>query len=219
MELIVNDKTINKNIIYKDFGIFLKTENGEIYELKNVIIFKDNEVKIIANYFLDNFIDKMFEVNGEIKRKIKVDLSANYNFVVKAKKDFSFDDTTYNLYINGDLNNYINTGLSLVGKRLDINYKLNNFNCSQCIGWNEKESNNAKYHDFENAYKKINCYSIDNEDMEKYIKDLSKAYKKYKKALEIEKTYTAKDYLKMQLASGTTEEENKTMLKNNGFEI
>ena len=39
------------------------------------------------------------------------------------------------------------------------------------------------------------------------------------KAKEIEKTYTAQDYKKMSLSSGTTEEENKTMLRNNGFEI
>ena len=53
--------------------------------------------------------------------------------------------------------------------------------------------------------------------MEKLIKDLLKAYKSYKKAKEIEKTYTEADYLKMSLSSGTTEEENKTILKNNGF--
>ena len=207
-----------ENILFKDFGTFLNTTNGEQYEIKQVYVFKDKQIKMISNYFLDNFKNYQFIINGEIKRKLKIDLLLNYNFVVKSESQSSWNNKTqYDLYINGDLNNYNFIGLSLIGEQLQANYTLNGFKCSQCIGWNHKASNKAKYKDFEEAYKKINLYTIDNDEMEKFIKDLLKAYKSYKKAKEIEKTYTAEDYLKMSLSSGTTEEENKTILKNNGF--
>ena len=207
-----------ENILFKDFGTFLNTTNGEQYEIKQVYVFKDKQVKMISNYFLDNFKNYQFIINGEIKRKLKIDLLLNYNFVVKSEKQDSWNNKTqYDLYINGDINNYNFIGLSLIGEQLLANYTLNGFKCSQCIGWNQKASNKAKYKDFEEAYKKINLYTIDNAEMENIIKDLLKAYKNYKKAKEIEKTYTEADYLKMSLSSGTTEEENKTILKNNGF--
>ena len=209
-----------KNLLFKDFGTFLNTEKGGQYEINKVIIFKDNQIKMIANYFLDNFSDSQFEIKGEINRKLKIDLTSNQNFVVKSEEQNSWNDRTqYTLYINGILNNYVFDKLELIGERLEAKYILNGCNCSQCIGWNQKESNKAKYHDFEEAYKKINSYTIDNANMEQYIKDLMKAYKNYKKAKETEKTYTTSDYLKMSLSSGTTEEENKTILKNNGFEV
>ena len=78
-------------------------------------------------------------------------------------------------------------------------YTLNDIKCAHCIGWNHKDSNKEKYINFEEACKKINIYSIDNENMLQYIKDLEKIYKNYKKAKEKEKTYTEKDYKKMQL--------------------
>lgn len=209
-----------ENTIFRDFGTFLNTSDSKQYELKNVIVFKDNEIKIIANYFSDNFNDYRFIVKGNISRKLKVDLSSKENFVVKANIQNSWNDKTqYDLYINGDLNNYELIGLKLSGTRLDICYKLNDFDCRQCIGWNHKESGKVKYKEFDETYKKINSYSLDNENMEQNIKDLLSVYRKYKKAIETEKQYTEKDYLKMSLESGTTEEENKTMLKNNGFEI
>jgi hypothetical protein len=210
-----------ENILFKDFGTFLNTSKGEQYEIKKVVIFKDNQEKIIANYFLDNFKnDYQFKINGDINRKLKIDLSLNTNFVVKSEKQDSWNDKTqYDLYLNGDLNNYIFNNLALEGKQLNIKYSVNGFNCSHCIGWNQKESNNAKYKKFDEAYKKINSYSLDNEEMEENIKNLLKTYREYKKAKEIEKTYTAEDYKKMSLSSGTSEEENQTMLKNNGFEI
>lgn len=209
-----------RNVLFKDFGTFLNTEKGEQYEVNKVVIFKEGQEKIIANYFLDNFKNYQFEVNGEIKRKLKKDLTLDCNFVVKSEEQSSWNDKTqYTLYINGDLNNYKFEKITLTGEQLIINYKVNGFDCSHCIGWNQKESNKLKYHDFDDAYKKINLYTIDNENMETYIKDLLKIYKKYKKAKETEKTYTEKDYLKMSLVSGTDETENKTMLKNNGFEV
>ena len=211
---------MEKNLIFKNFGIFVNTKNGEQYEIKNVVIFKNNEIKIIANYFLDNFKEYQCEFNGETKRKLKEDLTADYNFVVKSKTQYSWNDKTqYDLYINGELNNYIFKELKLIGTRLELCYTLNNVECTQCVGWNQKESNKYKYVDFENAYKNIHAYSIDNSETEQRIKDLLTAYKNYKKALETEKTYTATDYKKMQLESGTTKKENLTMLKNNGFDI
>ena len=209
-----------ENILFKDFGTFLNTTSGEQYEIKQVYVFKDNQVKMIANYFLDNFKDYKFKINGDIKRKLKIDLSLTYNFVVKSENQSSWNDKTqYNLYINGDLNGYNFIDLSLIGEQLQANYTLNGYKCGQCIGWNQKASNKAKYKDFEEAYKKINLYTIDNAEMEHFIKDLLKAYKNYKKAKEIEKTYTAADYKKMSLSSGTSEEENKIILNNNGFEV
>ena len=211
---------MEKNLIFKNFGTFTSTSNGELYELKNVIIFKDNKIKVIANYFLDNFTDYQCEFDGETKRKLKEDLTANYNFVVKSKKQDSWNDKTqYDLYINGDINNYKFKELKLISDRLELCYTLNDSECSQCIGWNHKESNKYKYVEFENAYKKIHSYSLDNESTEQNIKELMQAFKNYKKALEIEKTYTANDYKKMQLESGTTKKENLTMLKNNGLDV
>lgn len=209
-----------KNILFKDFGVFLNTDKMEQYEVNKVIIFKDGEEKIIANYFLDNFKDYQAEINGEIKRKIKKELTANYNFVVKSEEQNSWNDKTqYTLYINGELNNYNFIGLELSGEQLNVKYSINDVLCSQCIGWNQKASNKAKYKDFEEAYKKINLYTIDNAEMEEFIKDLLKAYKQYKKAKETEKTYTCEDYKKMSLSSGTSKSENITMLKNNGFDV
>ena len=209
-----------ENILFKDFGTFLNTSKGEQYEIKKVIIFKDNQEKIIANYFLDNFREYQFEINGEINRKLKKDLGTSTNFVIKSEEQSSWNDRTqYNLYINGDLNNYELIGLALEGTQLNIKYILNGFNCSHCIGWNQKESNDLKYHKYEEIYKKLDMYRIGDKDFEDNLKELQKIYKKYVKALEEEKAYTEKDYKKMQLSSGTTEEENKTMLKNNGFEI
>lgn len=211
-----------ENLLFKDFGTFLNTSDMQQYEINKVVIFKDNEEKIIANYFLDNCINNEYKfiINGEIKRKLKCDYSLNYNFVVKSDNQNSWNEKTqYTLYINGDLNNYILNGLKLNGTRLDIEYQLNGLVCSQCIGWNEKESGKVKYKDFDEAYKKINSYSIDNENMEQNIKDLLKVYRNYKKAKEEEKKYTWQDYKKMNLSSGTTKEENITMLKNNNFDI
>lgn len=209
-----------KSILFKDFGVFLNTNNMEQYEINKVVIFAEGQEKIIANYFLDNFKGYQTEINGEIKRKLKKDLTANYNFVVKSETQNSWNDKTqYTLYINGELNDFKFIGLSLDGEQLQANYMLNGFDCSQCIGWNQKASNKAKYKDFEEAYKKINLYTIDNAEMEKFIKDLLKAFKQYKKAKEIEKTYTWADYKKMSLSSGTSESENITMLKNNGFDV
>lgn len=209
-----------KNLLFKDFGTFLNTEKGEQYEINKVIIFKDNQVKMIANYFLDNFSNYQFEINGDVNRKLKIDLSSNQNFVVKSEEQHSWNDRTqYTLYINGVLNNYVFDKLELIGERLEAKYILNGCNCSQCIGWNQKESNKLNYHTFKDALAKINTYSIDSEQTGENIKELLKVWKQYKKAKEIEKTYTANDYLKMSLSSGTTEEENKTILKNNGYEV
>lgn len=208
-----------KNLLFKDFGTFTNTNNGEQYEINKVIIFKEGKEKIIADYFLDNFSNYQFEYNGDTKRKLRKDLNADYNFVIKSEKQDSWNDRTqYTLYINGDLNDYKFDRLELINDRLEMVYHINALKCSQCIGWNHKESNKTKYKDFEEAYKKINLYTIDNENMEVYIKDLLKQFKKYKKAKEIEESYTADDYKKMQLESGTTKEENLTMLKNNGFD-
>lgn len=209
-----------KNLLFKDWGTWLNTEKGEQYQINKVVIFKDNKKVVIANYFLDNFKDYQMEIKGEIRRKLKEDLTQNINFVVKSEEqDFWKDKTNYTLYINGDLNNYIFDKLELQSDCLQLVYYINDCKCSQCIGWNTKESNKAKYKDFEDAYKRINTYSIDSMEMEKNIKDLLKAYKNYKKAKEIEKTYTIEDYKKMSLVSGTTFEENTTMLKNNNFDI
>lgn len=210
-----------KNLLFKNFGVFLNTKDEEQYEINNVVIFQDNKEKIIANNFIENFKNYQFEINGDIKRKLKKDLTAKINFVVKSEKQDNWNGKTqYTLYINGDLNHYKFEKLELLGcGQLVAKYYINSINCNQCIGWNHKESNMAKYTDFKEAYKKIELYTIDNENMEKYIQDLQKAYKKYKKAIEKEKTYTAEDYKKMQLVSGTTYEENITMLKNNGFDV
>ena len=209
-----------ENKLHKNcFGAFLETPKG-IYAIKQVIIFKDNKKLIIANmlivnYFLDNFRDKHyeFEFEGETPRKLKEDLTLKTNFILKSEKQ------DYDLYLNADLVNYEFIGLELIDDRLDITYKINGVKCYQCIGWNHKQSNIYKYNKFEEAYKNIHTYCLEDEGTEQRIKDLMKAYKNYKKWLEIEKTYTVDDYKKMSLYSSTTFEENITMLKNNGYDI
>ena len=213
----------NKNIIFKDFGTFINTNRGEQYELNKVIIFKDNQIKIIANYFLDNFTNNyQFEFLGDTQRKLKIDLSSNNHFVVKSENQNSWNEKTqYTLFLNGNILNYNLLGLELNGERLDITYNINDCKCSQCIGWNHKESGKIKYHDFNEQLKKINSYSLDYHSSEllENIKELEKITKKYQKIVEIEKTFTAQDYKKMSLESGTTKEENITMLKNNNFDV
>ena len=209
-----------KNILFKEWGTHLNTANGEQYEINKVVIFEEGQEKVIANYFIDNFKEYKVEILGDVKRKLKKDLQANYNFVVKSEEQvFYKDNTQYTLYINGTLNNYIFVGLELNGEMLNLKYGINGALCSQCIGWNQKKSNKAKYKDFDTTYKKINGYTIDSQEMEKNIKDLMKAYKEYKKAKEEEKGYTWEDYKKMTLSSGTTKAENITMLKNNGLDV
>ena len=208
-----------ENTLFKDFGTFLNTSNMEQYEINKVVIFQDNKIKMIANYFLDNFSNYKTTINGEIKRKLKVDFSNNYNFVVKSEKQDSWrDNSQYTLYINGDLNGFIFEGLELNGTQLNAIYLFNNIKCSQCIGWNEKESNKIRYHKYQEIYKELDYY-CDNEKAEEKAKELLKTIKDYKKAKEIENNYTPNDYKKMNLCSGTDLKENLTILKNNGFDI
>lgn len=211
-----------ENLIFKDFGTFTNTNNHEQYEINKVIIFKDGEEKMIANYFLDNFSDYRFTYYGNTKRKLKKDLTSKENFVIKSESQNSWNDRTqYTLYINGDLNDYKFTGLKLVNKQLQACYILNNLNCEQCIGWNQKESNKIKYNELEKLTKKIDSFTLEHHPDEtlKNIKELEKLTKKYIKVKETEKSYTENDYKKMQLESGTTKEENLTILKNNGLDI
>ena len=209
-----------KNLLFKDFGTFLNTNKMEQYEINKVVIFEDEKEKVIANYFLDNFSDYKCEINGDIKRKLKVDLKSDINFVVKSDKQDSWrDGSQYTLYINGKLNNFIFVGLELNGERLDLKYGINGVVCSQCIGWNNKESNKIRYNEETTKIIDYLKYFDNTESYKEKVDYFNKEYKKYLKAKEKEKTYTTEDYKKMSLASGTTEEENKTMLKNNGYDI
>ena len=49
------------NKLFRNFGTYLSVDYEKIYEIDNVYIFKDNEIKVISNYFLDNF--KGYEFN------------------------------------------------------------------------------------------------------------------------------------------------------------
>ena len=211
-----------KNVLFRDFGTFLNTAKMEQYEINKVVVFEDEKEKVITNYFLDNFSNNgyQFEINGEIKRKLSADLKSNINFVVKSDSQNSWNDKTqYTLYINGKLNNFIFIGLELISERLELKYGLNGVVCSQCIGWNNKESNKIRYD--EETIKTIDYlkYFDNTISYKERFEFFSKQYKKYLKAKEIEKTYTIEDYKKMSLESGTTKEENLTMLKNNGYDI
>lgn len=210
------------NLLFKDFGTFTNTNNHEQYEINKVIIFKDNQEKMIANYFLDNFSNYQFTYYGNTKRKLKKDLTLKENFVIKSEEQNSWNDRTqYTLYINGNINNYQFNGLKLINTQLEACYILNGFDCAQCIGWNQKESNKIKYHELENLTKKIDSFTLEHHPDEtlQNIKELEKLTKKYIKIKETEKSYTEKDYKKMQLESGTTKDENITILKNNGLDV
>lgn len=210
------------NILKKEWGTVLQTSDFKGYSIKDVYIFKDGVIKIKANYFIDNFNlnNYTFEFKGEVKKKNKIDLTSTCNFVIKSSNQDSWrDEVQQDLYINGDLNNYIFNKLDLVDERLEIKYIINGVECSQCIGWNHKESNKIQYGEFKEAYKMLDTFRIDSAEYEENIKNFQKVFKKYKKAKEIEQNYSALDYKKMSLQSGTTEEENKLMLKNNGFEV
>lgn len=211
-----------ENLLFKDFGTFLNTEKMEQYEINKVVIFEEEQEKVIANYFLDNFSNNGYQckINGEIKRKLSIDLKCETNFVVKSEKQDSWHDKSqYTLYINGKLNNFIFVGLELIGERLDLKYGINGVVCSQCIGWNHKESNKIRYNEEITRICDYLKYFDNTDSYKEKVDYFNKQYKKYLKAKEIEKTYTIEDYKKMQLESGTTKEENLTMLKNNGYDI
>lgn len=211
-----------ENLLFKDFGTFLNTSNMEQYEINKVVIFEDGKEKVITNYFLDNFSNNnyQFKINGNIKRKLSIDLKSETNFVVKSEKQDNWcDKTQYTLYINGKLNNFVFIELELIGERLDLKYGINGVNCSQCIGWNNKESNKIRYNEETTKIVDYLKYFDNTESYKEKVDFFNKEYKKYLKAKEKEKTYTTEDYKKMSLASGTTQEENVTMLKNNGFDI
>lgn len=208
-----------KNLLYKEFGTYLKTSDTKFYKIKNVYIFKDGVVKIISNYFIDNFKDYQGEFFGEVKKKNKIDLQANYNFVVKTSEPSLWsEENEQDLYINGDINNYNFVGLALNGERLDIEYNLNGEKMRHCIGWNHKEKY-KKQKEISEVLKKLDSFRLDSNEYEQDFNNYIKLYKNYKKAVEKEKQNTPQDYKKMSLASGTTEEQNKTMLKNNGMEV
>lgn len=216
--LELRKETEGKTAIYRDFGAYVKTEKDVFYKIKKVYIFSNNKVYMIDNYFYDNIKDYLI-INGETPRKNKIDLTIKSNFVVKAEQERFDYETMYNLYINADLNNYKFNDLKLINNGLYIYYYLNDVLYNHCIGWNNKTSNNIKYSDdVKKLYNSIQ-YFDNNERFEQSINDYIKAYKKYKKAIEKEKTYNAYDYKYFYLASGTDEEENKMILKNNGFDI
>lgn len=208
-----------KNKIFNQFGTYASI-NNECYEINKTIIFGNNKEYIITNYILDEINQKEFIITGETKRKMKIDLSLKHNFIVKSDRQNSWNNKTqYTLYLYCENVNYKFIDLSLNGERLDINYTMNDIKCNHCIGWNHKEKNNVLYGEYKEQLKKLDYLRIDNEDYEKELKKLNNLYKKYKKVKEKEASYTAYDYKYMSLASGTTEEENKTMLKANGFNI
>lgn len=138
------------NKLYKDFGVYLNVDNNKFYTINNVYIFKDNEIKVVSNYFLDNFKDYEFNFNGEVKKKNKIDLTEKCNFVVKSQNQNSWDSVVrQDLYINGNINNYEFIGLQLndctkKNERLDLVYKINGIECNHCVGWNNKLSNKVK---------------------------------------------------------------------------
>lgn len=208
------------NKLYKDFGLYLNIDNNKVYAINNVYIFKDNEIKVIDNYFLDNFKGYEFNFNGETKKKNKIDLNEKCNFVVKSQKQDSWDNVVrQDLYINGYINNYEFIGLQLndctkKNDRLDLVYKINGIECTHCVGWNNKLSNEVKK-EIDTIYKQLDTFRLDRVDYLDNIKELEKLYNKYKKALETEENYKPFEYEKMGLASGTTEEENKMMIENN----
>ena len=208
------------NKLYKDFGIYLNVDNNKVYTINNVYIFKDNEIKVISNYFLDNFKDYEFNFNGEVKKKNKIDLNEKCNFVVKSQNQNIWENVTrQDLYINGDINNYEFIGLQLnnctkKNEELDLVYKINGIECMHCVGWNNKLSNEVKK-EIDTLYKKLDTFRLDRVDYLDNIKELEKLYNKYKKALETEENYMPFEYEKMRLESSTTEEENKIMIRNN----
>ena len=208
------------NKLYKDFGVYLNVDNNKFYAINNVYIFKDNEIKVVSNYFLDNFKGHEFNFNGEVKKKNKIDLNEKCNFVVKSQKQDSWDNVTrQDLYINGDINNYefIELQLNNCTKKNEILYlvyKINGIECKHCVGWNNKLSNEVKK-EIDTIYKQLDTFRLDKVDYLDNIKELEKLYNKYKKALETEENYKPFEYEKMRLSSGTTEEENKMMIRNN----
>ena len=208
------------NKLYKDFGVYLNVDYKKAYAINKVYIFKDNEIKVVANYFLDNFKGYEFNFNGETKKKNKIDLNEKCNFVVKSQKQDSWDNVIrQDLYINGDINNYEFVGLHLnnctkKNDRLDLVYKINGIECKQCIGWNNKLSNEVKK-EIDTLYKQLDTFRLDRVDYLDNIKELERLYKKYKKALETEENYLPFEYEKMSLSSGTSEEENIMMIENN----
>lgn len=208
------------NKLYKDFGIYLNVDNKKCYAINNVYIFKDNEIKVVANYFLDNFKDYEFNFNGETKKKNKIDLTEKCNFVVKSQIQDSWDNVIrQDLYINGDINDYEFIGLHLndctkKNERLDLVYKINDIECEHCVGWNNKLSSEVRGKMTE-IYKQLDIFKIDRVDYLDNIKKLERTYKEYKKALETEEHFLPFEYEKMRLSSGTSEEENRLMIKNN----
>lgn len=210
------------NRFYRDFGYYIQTEDNKFYAINKVYIFKEGEIKIVTDYFLDDLGKNEFEFLGAVKKKNKIDLTEKTNFVIKSQKQDSWDRTIkQDLYINGDMNNYEFYDLTLNDfsrkkkERLDIEYTINGYKCSHCVGWNNKESNRIKYEDMKKVYQELDTFSIDSKDYLDNIKKLENTYYRYKTAIELEERYTPMDYNRMSLASGTTEEENKMMIENN----
>ena len=220
MSLQVFKEIEGKTALQQDFGLYVKNEKEQFFKIKKVYIFDNNKIYMIDNHFYDNFRNKDYLIiNGTTPRKNKIDLSLKSNFIIKAEQERFDFEVMYNLYINATLNNYNFKELKLENTMLNIYYSLNNEIYNHCIGWNNKKSNSIKYNDnIEKLYTSIKYFDA-SDRFEKDIKTYLQEYKKYIKALDEEKNYTIKDYKKMSLASGTSEEENKTILRNNNFDI
>ena len=62
------------NRLCKEFGHYVQTEDNKFYAINKVYIFKEGEIKIVTDYFLDDLGKNEFEFLGETKKKNKRNL-------------------------------------------------------------------------------------------------------------------------------------------------
>lgn len=91
--------------------------NNKSYLLDNIIFYNDNEIVVeVCKGYFENTED--LTIQGEVVRKLKVDLTKKQNFIVKCKdKSFIDDEVKYTIYI------YVgNVDLKYIGKEKRYDY-------------------------------------------------------------------------------------------------
>ena len=181
----------------KSFSRYLYCDN---FEIGNIIFFNENGIVCNSKKsFFEKFDLSQFYL-GDIKLKRKIDFSCKDNFIISNKKDYSWEDTKYTLYINtknielkylGKVANenifgYVYSKWDLCGKQFEI-FEYSLLDDRNKIFEQVKDITKKLYETF--YYRN----EISNEDLLNYFKEIKSLNNKIIKETEKIKNYKTED--------------------------